>query len=319
MLWFYLLLFFACCAVFYFVGELVVSSLMRIAIFLGWREFVVAFIVVAFASSLPNLFVGISSALQGIPQLSFGDVAGNNLVALTMGVALATFFSKGCLVTDSRAIQTTAGFTMVSAIMPIILILDGNLSRIDGIILIGFFCSYVVWLFSKKERFTKTYDGHKVSPLNDFKNFFKDLMKVFLGVLLLILSSQGIVKSAEFFANNFHMSLIAIGLLITGVGSALPELYFAIASAKKNETWLVLGDLMGAVIIPATLVLGTVALISPFTITDFSAFFVARIFLIIAAVFFYYSIRSGKHICRKEATILILIYIGFLVAENLIN
>ncbi|MCX6761049.1 MAG: hypothetical protein NTZ84_03045 [Candidatus Nealsonbacteria bacterium] len=93
MLWPYLLLFFTCCAVFYFVGELVVSSLMRISIFLGWREFVVAFIVVAFASSLPNLFVGISSALQGIPQLSFGDVAGNNLVALTLGVALATFFS----------------------------------------------------------------------------------------------------------------------------------------------------------------------------------------------------------------------------------
>jgi cation:H+ antiporter len=319
MLWFYLLLFFACCAVFYFVGELVVSGLMRIAIFLGWKEFVVAFIVVAFASSLPNLFVGISSAVHGIPQLSFGDVAGNNLVALTLGVALATLFSKGCLVTDSRAIQATAGFTMISAILPIVLVLDGNLSRIDGVILIGFFIFYVIWLFSKKERFTKVYDGHEVSPFKDFKNFLKDLAKVFLGVLFLILSSQGIVKSAEFFANNFHMSLIAIGLLITGAGSALPELYFAIASAKKSETWLILGDLMGAVIIPATLVLGVVALISPFTITDFSAFFVARIFLVAAALFFYYSVRSGKHVCKREAIILILIYIGFLMAENLIN
>jgi cation:H+ antiporter len=319
MLWFYLLLFFACCAVFYFVGELVVSSLMRIAIFLGWREFVVAFIVVAFASSLPNLFVGISSALQGIPQLSFGDVAGNNLVALTIGLALATFFSNGCLSTDSRAIQGTAGFTMVSAVLPIILVLDGNLSRIDGLILLGFFFFYIIWLFSKKERFTKVYDGHEVSPFKDFKNFLKDLLKVFLGILFLILSSQGIVKSAEFFATAFSMSLISIGLLITGAGSALPELYFAIASAKKGQAWLILGDLMGAVIIPATLVLGIVALISPFTISDFSAFFVARIFLIIAAIFFYYSIRSGKHICRREAFILLFIYIAFLVTENLIN
>jgi cation:H+ antiporter len=319
MLWFYLLLFAICCAIFYFVGELVVSGLMRIAKFLGWREFVVAFIVIAFASSLPNLFVGISSALQKIPELSFGDVAGNNLVALTIAVALATFFAKGGIPADSRAIQTTAIFTMVSAVLPLILVLDGNLSRIDGLILIGFFIFYLIWLFSKKERFTKIYDGHKIHPFKDFKNFLKDLLKVFLGIIFLIISSQGIVKSAQFFANTFSMSLISIGILITGAGSALPEIYFAVASAKKGETWLILGDLMGAVIIPATLVLGIVALICPFQISDFSPFLVARVFLVISALFFYFSVRSGHRISKKEAFILLLIYVAFLIVENLIN
>lgn len=295
------------------------SSLMRIATFLGWKEFVVAFIVVAFASSLPNLMVGISSALQGIPQLSFGDVAGNNLVALTLGVALATFFSKTCLVADSRAIQATAGFTMASAVLPVILIWDNRLSRIDGIILLGFFFLYVFWLFSKKERFTKVYDGHTVNPFKDFKNFLKDMAKVAIGVLLLVLSSQGIVRSAEFFASDFNMSLISIGILITGAGSALPELYFAVASAKKNQTWLVLGDLMGAVIIPATLVLGLVALISPFEVGNASSFFTARIFLVISAIFFFFSVRSGKLVCRKEAFVLLLIYIAFLASQTLLN
>ncbi|MCX6761048.1 MAG: hypothetical protein NTZ84_03040 [Candidatus Nealsonbacteria bacterium] len=145
------------------------------------------------------------------------------------------------------------------------------------------------------------------------------MLKVFLGVLFLIASSQGIVKSAQFFASTFQMSLISIGILITGAGSALPEIYFAIASAKKNATWLILGDLMGAVIIPATLVLGLVALISPFQISDPSSFLVARIFLIAAALFFYFSVRSGKRITRKEAFVLLFIYIVFLVAENLIN
>ena len=319
MLWFYLLLFIACCAIFYFVGELVVSGLMRMAKFLGWREFVVAFIVIAFASSLPNLFVGISSALQKIPELSFGDVAGNNLVALTIAVALATFFAKGGIPANSRAIQTTAIFTMVSAVLPLILVLDNNLSRIDGLILIGFFIFYLIWLFSKKERFTKVYNGHKVHPFKDFKNFLKDLLKVFLGIIFLIISSQGIVKSAQFFASTFSMSLISIGILVTGAGSALPEIYFAVASAKKGETWLILGDLMGAVIIPSTLVLGIVALICPFQISDFSPFLVARVFLVISALLFYFSVRSGHRISKKEAFILLLIYVAFLIVENLIN
>jgi len=297
----------------------VVSGLMRMAKFLGWREFVVAFIVIAFASSLPNLFVGISSALQKIPELSFGDVAGNNLVALTIAVALATFFAKGGIPANSRAIQTTAIFTMVSAVLPLILVLDNNLSRIDGLILIGFFIFYLIWLFSKKERFTKVYNGHKVHPFKDFNNFLKDLLKVFLGIIFLIISSQGIVKSAQFFASTFSMSLISIGILVTGAGSALPEIYFAVASAKKGETWLILGDLMGAVIIPSTLVLGIVALICPFQISDFSPFLVARVFLVISALLFYFSVRSGHRISKKEAFILLLIYVAFLIVENLIN
>ena len=296
-----------------------VSGLMRMAKFLGWREFVVAFIVIAFASSLPNLFVGISSALQKIPELSFGDVAGNNLVALTIAVALATFFAKGGIPANSRAIQTTAIFTMVSAVLPLILVLDNNLSRIDGLILIGFFIFYLIWLFSKKERFTKVYNGHKVHPFKDFNNFLKDLLKVFLGIIFLIISSQGIVKSAQFFASTFSMSLISIGILVTGAGSALPEIYFAVASAKKGETWLILGDLMGAVIIPSTLVLGIVALICPFQISDFSPFLVARVFLVISALLFYFSVRSGHRISKKEAFILLLIYVAFLIVENLIN
>ena len=296
-----------------------VSGLMRMAKFLGWREFVVAFIVIAFASSLPNLFVGISSALQKIPELSFGDVAGNNLVALTIAVALATFFAKGGIPANSRANQTTAIFTMVSAVLPLILVLDNNLSRIDGLILIGFFIFYLIWLFSKKERFTKVYNGHKVHPFKDFNNFLKDLLKVFLGIIFLIISSQGIVKSAQFFASTFSMSLISIGILVTGAGSALPEIYFAVASAKKGETWLILGDLMGAVIIPSTLVLGIVALICPFQISDFSPFLVARVFLVISALLFYFSVRSGHRISKKEAFILLLIYVAFLIVENLIN
>jgi len=301
----------------YFSGEWIVRGLMRVARFLGWKEFVVAFIVMAFAASLPNLFIGISSALQKIPQLSFGDIAGNNLVALTIAVALAAFFSKGGLPAESRTVQTTSIFTMVGAILPLILVLDGTLSRIEGLLLIIFFVFYIFWLFSKKERFTKIYNTHKVPLLKEFRTFIKDLGKVALGIVLLVGAAQGIIISAQFFAVSFNLSIVLIGLLITGFGSALPEIYFAVVSAKKGESWMILGDLMGAVIVPATLVLGIVALIHPIKIIDFTPLAIARFFLIISAIFFLFFVRTGRLITKKEAFFLLGIYILFILVEIL--
>jgi len=316
MIWLYIFIFLFCCVLLYFSGEWVVGGLMRIARFLGWREFVVAFFVMAFAASLPNLFVGVTSALRKIPQLSFGDVAGNNLVALTLAVALAVLFAKGREIpAESRTIQTTSIFTILAAILPLILILDRTLGRRDGILLILVFGFYISWLFSKKERFTRIYDKPKMPK--EFKIFLKDLGKVIWGIFLLILAAQGIVASAQFFAQSFAITIILIGVLITGLGNALPEVYFAIASARRGETWMILGDLMGAVIFPATLVLGVVALICPIKIPDFSPLVIARFFLIISAMFFLLFVRTGRKITKKEALFLLGIYIIFVLVEIL--
>jgi len=317
MLWLYIVIFLICCALLYFSGNWVVGGLMRMARFLGWKEFVVAFFVMALAASLPNLFLGITSALRGVPELSFGDVAGNNLVALTLAIALAVLIGRKELPAESRTVQTTSIFTIIAAILPLILILDGNLSRIDGMLLIALFGSYIAWLFSKKERFTKIYDTHKIPILKEFKVFLADLGRVILGIILLLAAAQGIVASAQFFAIGFNLSLILIGVLITGLGNALPEVYFGIISARKGETWMILGNLMGAVIVPATLVLGIVALIHPISGVDFSPFAIARFFLIISAIFFLFFLRTGQRLSKKEALFLLGIYLIFVVVEIL--
>lgn len=291
---------------------------MKIARFLGWREFVVAFFVMAFAASLPNLFVGIASALRGIPQLSFGDIAGNNLIALTLVMALGVLFAKdGKISAESKTAQATSIFTIVAAILPLLLIGDSALSRTDGLLLIAFFIFYVCWLFSKKERFAKIYDTRQtcqVSVVKELKIFFKDVGKLILGIILLIISAQGMVVSARFFAQSFNIPIILIGLLITGFGNALPDIYFAVVLAKKGETWMILGGLMGAVIMLSTLVLGVVSLIHPIEILDFTPLIIARIFLIISALFFFFFVRTGRQITKKEALFLILIYILFVLS-----
>lgn len=313
---FYIFIFLVSCGLLYFAGELVVCGLMRIARFLGWREFVVAFFIMAFATSIPNLFVGISSALHRIPQLSFGDVVGANVIDLTVALALATLIARG-LPTESKLIQNSAIFTISIAILPLLLIYDGVLGRGDGIILILVFVFYCSWLFSKKERFTKVYDGESTAIVKEFKFFFKDFGKIILGILILLVAAEGIVRSAVFFAQNLNISLALVGILIVGLGTAIPEVYCSIVSARKRQNWLILGDLMGSVIVVSTLVLGIVALICPIEITDFSPFAIARIFLTIAAISFLIFVRTQKKITINEALFLIGIYLTFVLVEIL--
>ena len=85
--------------------------------------------------------------------------------------------------------------------------------------------------------------------------------------------------------------------------------------ARKEKNWMVLGDMMASVIVPATLVLGIVALVAPFQIKDFSPFLIARIFMLIACLFYLLVIISGKKITKKEGLLLLFIYIAFLLTE----
>ncbi len=318
MIFIHILIFIASVVILFWSGPKLVKALMRMARFLGWREFVVAFFVMAIAGAIPNLFVGISSVLEGIPELSFGDIVGGNVIDLTLAVALAILIGGSALPARSKMVQSSAIFTVIVAVFPLLLILDGKLGRIDGAVLVSAFIFYVIWLFSKEERFRKTYNQKKRKK-GRFKGFLKDIGKVFFFLFLLLIAAQGIVSSAEAFSKTLNISLPVVGILIVGAGNALPEIYFAVVSARRRQNWLILGDLMGSVAVCATLILGIVALLSPIVVPDFSPFAIARFFLVISAVFFFVIVKTDEKISRKEGVVLLLIYILFLVAEIMIR
>ncbi|HHE67585.1 MAG TPA: hypothetical protein ENL33_00780 [Candidatus Parcubacteria bacterium] len=195
--------------------------------------------------------------------------------------------------------------------------IDGVLSRGDGVVLFIFFFIYVFWLFSKEDRFSKVYNESHLSPLKDLSAFLQDLGKLILGVVFLVLAGNGIVVSAKFFAQSFQVSPVFIGILIIGLGNALPETYFSIISARKGQSWMILGNLMGSVIATTCLVLGVVSLICPIKITaaDADLFFVARFFLVLSALFFFFFIRTDKDISKREALFLLFLYFAFLFSE----
>lgn len=328
---FWIIVFIISFLILFWSGSKVVTGLMKMAKYLGWREFVVAFFVMAFAGTLPNLFIGINSALNGIPELSFGEIVGGNVVDMTLAVGLALLFGGRALPVKSKMVQTSTIFTAVAAVLPLVLILDGSLDRLDGVILLFFFFLYIFWIFSKGERFKKIYrageEKRKISiwdylkedkeprTIRQFKAFFKNLRSTTIALILLVLSSWGVVQSIQVFSDTMSVSLPIIGILLVGLGNALPETYFAILSARRGRTWLILGDLMGSVIVCATFVLGIVVLISPIKNIDFSPFAIARIFLVISAVYFLIAVRTDQKITKKEGIFLILIYFAFLAAE----
>jgi len=310
------------CIVIYFAGEWVVDGVMSVAKYLGWKEFVLSFLVMAFFGSLPNLFVGITSALQGIPELSLGDVISGNIIDLTLVLALPILLTGRAILTESRTINMTLFFTLGAIVLPLMLSLDGLLSRVDGILLIFFYFTYIFWLFAKKERFMKVYDDECSSKQDlgkAFLSFIQNIFKTLGGIILIIIAAQGIVWAAEGVAVGLSMPVILVGIFIVSFGNSIPELYFTLKCSQKENCYMLLGNIMGCVIVPATLILGIVSLISPIVITDLDNLAVARAFLLIACVFFFIFGLTGKKISVKEAWILVFVYIAFLVTEVVIS
>jgi len=316
--------------VLYYSSEKIFHSLIVMANYLNWREFVVSFLLMALASSLPNLILGVISSLKNLSFLSFGDIFGNNIIILTLGIGLSAFFSKKGIPVQSRTVKITSLFTVFSCLFILILMLDKKLSRLDAFLLLLFFVFYLLWLFSKKERFLlNNHNFNNQKPIlknhikttdliekeiKSFLEFLKQLFIILFFGLLLAFSSYGIVYASREIGYFFGLPLFIIGVLITGIGNSLPEISVALVSAKKGQDWVILGDLLGSVFMLNTLVLSIVLLINPIFFENnlFYSTFISRLLVFLLAFMFYILSRTGEILSKREGFILVLFYILFL-------
>ncbi|MFH1841231.1 MAG: sodium:calcium antiporter [Candidatus Nealsonbacteria bacterium] len=317
MIWLYILVFIFSCLVLVKSGAWLVRSLTRITKYLQMTEFVVAFILMAFATTIPELFVGIVSAFHGEPELSFGNVIGSNIINLTLAVGLGVLVAKG-LKCEGAVIQRASIYTGIIALLPILLMLDGRISRVDGVILILALAFYIQRLFYHKERFTRVFNNALGKGWGRFKLFIKDFGFFFLGLSLLLLAAEGIVWSSSLLAQVMGLPLVIIGALIVALGTNLPEITFGIKAIMMGHKDMVLGNLLGAVVINSTLVLGITVLIHPLEIFSFSPYITGLLFIVFAVFFFSLFSRTGQEITRKEALFLIGLYLLFVVFELLL-
>ncbi|MBZ9569630.1 sodium:calcium antiporter [Patescibacteria group bacterium] len=312
----YILIFITSCLILIRSGTWVVQALTRIAQFLKWREFIVTAVLMAFATSLPEIFIGISSALGKVPSLSFGTIIGSNIIALTLVIGIGTFLAKG-LKFQGKVLQRSSFDASIITLLPLLLILDKRFSRMDGLILLLLFIFYFRQLLSQEERFTRILSNSFKEDRAEFKIFLKNLGIFFGGVFVLLLSAEGIVFSASNLASALGLPLIIIGAFFIALGTSLPEITFGIRSITMGRKEMIIGDVIGSIVINSTLVLGLVALICPFEVADLSPYLIGIVFTMVTALFFTIFSRTHEIISKKEAVFLFLIYIVFLLFQIL--
>src|SRR3989344_3336763 len=177
-----------------------VSLLTWMARYLKMSEYTAAFILMAAATSVPELFVGINSALTGFPELSFGNILGANLLNVTLVLGVAALF-RAITLEDER-ITHGASFVFTLTLTPLIMLFDGVLSRIDGALLVLIFFAYLRYLFV-----TSRLSDHAINTVEPtpaaFGEFVKKLFLFMGGVLLLLVASSIVVFAAEAAAAGF--------------------------------------------------------------------------------------------------------------------
>jgi len=284
-------------------------SLTVISRFLKISQFITGFLILGIGTSLPELFVGITSALQKSSALSLGNVIGANIIDLTLVIGIPVLILRG-IKSSSPTIKRDSRYMLILCILPVILMSIGKeLSRVDGVILIAGFIFYLWRVIKQQGAFTKKFDN-KIKRSLITVNF----IVFFASLILLLKSSQYTIKYSVELANQFSLPPIFIGVFILSIGTTMPELITGASAAIRGFRDLAIGNMVGTVIANSTLILGITALIYPIKAEIFF-FSTSAFFMILIAFLFLVFVSSGDEFDWREGLAMILLYVFFLIVE----
>lgn len=306
----YLISFIIVCILLARSGSSLVKSLVKISAFLNLSDFSIAFILMAIGTSLPDFFVGISSALNGTPELSLGNLIGANIIKLTLIMGLIALVSHKVAV-RGRYLFWNLLSSLGIALIPFLLLLDKKLSRLDGCILLLTFFVYIVVLLGKKKKLKK--------GLNDvgLKEFFKNSFLFLIGLGVLLAVSWLIVYLATKTAAALNLPLIFIGLIGVALGTSLPELTFGLKAQRSIHQEMGFGNILGSTVFNSSLILGVVSLIRPIVISEPATIWFTGLFTLFIFIIFFIFSRTREKISRLEGVILIVLYFVFVLIQVL--
>jgi cation:H+ antiporter len=275
---------------------------------LGISDYLIGFLVVAVGTALPELVASVNGAIMNQGEIVFGTIIGSNLFKIPL-LALVIFVA-GKIKIDYKNIGISPVMTVLLTIIPILLVTDNNLSRIDGLILIGAYIFYVISLWRKEGEFGKIKQSVQL----------RDILKesfIFLGALVaLLLSARYLVYSSTEISSILGIHPFIIGLIIIGIGASTPELMVQIRSIQKQHRGIAIGNVLGSIITNSTFVLGIVAVIKPVAI-EFNSILFTSIMMGLGTIYVLYSIRKGV-LTLKHGVIITVGYIASLVIEAFI-
>lgn len=270
----------------------------------GIPQLVVGLTIVAMGTSAPEAAVSITAALKGNADIGIGNVLGSNILNIFIILGLTA-------VITSVAIQKSTLFIEIPYMILITVVLivmgkiGGDVSRVEGGILLVLFVIYLVYLFILARK------GKNEEKKEETKSIPLLLLSAVVGGVIVVWGSNITVDSATAIATELGLSERFIGLTIVALGTSLPELVTSVTAAKKGNADIAIGNIVGSNIFNILFVLGTASVITPINYAP--GFLIDGIIAIAAGVILWLAVAKHKELRRPWGIVMLLAYAGYFV------
>lgn len=304
-------------------ADVLIDSASKIARRYGVSTFVIGITVVAFGTSAPELAVGVVSGISHTNLLTLGNIIGSSFSNTALIVGLTAIIMP-LSVKDSvvrREIPMLIGIQLALAAM---LFFDGQLSRVDGVILVAGFAAFMIYVIKDSKESMKIQidaqgdidtdaDGNSLPPEFAEAEDKKTTLKLYVLSLLslggLFIGGRMTVSASTQIAQSLGLSETLIGLTVVALATTMPELITSIMAAVKKEPDIVLGNCIGSNIFNILLVLGLSSLISPIAVEN--ALWIDTAIMIVLTLFVFIISWTRKALRRKTGIFLLCAYIAY--------
>lgn len=227
-------------------------------------EIVIGLTIVAAGTSAPELFVSVVSALHGTPDMALGNVVGSNIFNTLLIVGCSAMVAPMAIARTT--VRRDLPVTLFASLLIIALCMDGftslslsgkTLSRLDGIILLVVFAGYMAYTFKTSKNVETEAGDAAPQPV------VRSILYVLVGLAGLIMGSNAFVNSASAFAQSLGVSDAVIGLTVVAGGTSLPELATSVVAARKGQSAMAIGNVLGSNVFNILFILGTTSVITP--------------------------------------------------------
>lgn len=298
-------------------AELLVRGASRLASRTGISPVVVGLTVVAFGTSAPELAVSLQSAWDDKADLAIGNVVGSNIANVLLVLGLSAIFGGG-LVVAQRIVRIDVPLMIAASVAVWLMALDGELTKLDGAILVAALVTYTTWTVIAARRSDPAMEAEYDEGLNFEKirdtSVMVDVGLVIVGLVGLVLGARLLVSGASDIARDLGVSDLVIGLTVVAVGTSMPEIATSVLAAMRGERDLAVGNAVGSNLFNLMSVLGLSAVISPraLAISDGAQSFDLPVMTAVAVaclpVFF-----NGYALKRWEGGVFIAYYAAYVV------
>jgi cation:H+ antiporter len=298
------------------ITQRIIKSLTFLSKISGLGQYATTAIVMALATSLPEISVALSSALNGLSNLSLGDALGSNIVNLSLVTGLIAVFGKSLHFNHDHE-NKKAFFPLLLTILPFFFILDKHITRTEGFVLLSFYVFYVSFLIKQPHHriIKKITKGD--TETRALKKAFKNTGQLLFFLLLLIGAAQAIVYISKSLAVDLGLPIMFVGFFIVAVGTSLPELVFGLKTVKQRRVSMALGNIIGSCVTNATLIIGLAALIHPITLSTTQVILLPAIeYFFIVSLFTFFTFTKHR-LDRWEGLVLLGLFLYYTTIELL--